>query len=176
MSSVTSSPRLRMPVLWARPSITVLGIDVPPVVGSAAIVHAEAAARISLRVPPGMKARAAQDALVAHLRKVVPRNVKLEITEDAPGDPFIADMSGPAYGAMRAAMSEAYGREATTSGQGGSIPLCTILHNTGPGAEVMLIGVEEPGALIHAPNESVDPREIEQLSLSLALFMKSFQK
>lgn len=38
--------------LWARPAVTVLGIDCPPVVGSAAAVPGTARARVSLRVPP----------------------------------------------------------------------------------------------------------------------------
>ena len=100
--------------------------------------------------------------------------MRVEIEAAAPGEPFIADMTGPAYSAMREAMKEAYGKESTVTGQGGSIPLCNILHQTLPNAEVMLVGVEEPAALIHAPNESVSPEEIERFALSLALFMRSF--
>ena len=66
---------------------------------------------------------------------------------------------------MRAAMHEAYGREPVLLGQGGSIPLCNVFADTYPGAELILMGVEEPLALIHAPNESVDPFEIERLAL-----------
>ena len=69
-------------------------------------------------------------------------------------------------------MEEAYGRELTTEGQGGSIPLCNVLAETYPDAEIMLMGVEEPKCLIHAPNESVDPSEIEHLALAEALFLE----
>ena len=58
---------------------------------------------------------------------------------------------------MAAAMQEAYGVPMTTLGQGGSIPLCNVFADTYPDAEIILMGVEEPLALIHAPNESVDP-------------------
>lgn len=37
----------------------------------------------------------------------------------------------------------------------------------------MLMGVEEPKCLIHAPNESVDPTEIENMALAVALFLAS---
>ncbi len=50
-------------MLWSRPAVTVLGIDCPPVVGSAAAVPAQARARVSLRVPPGIDAKEAQDTL-----------------------------------------------------------------------------------------------------------------
>jgi acetylornithine deacetylase/succinyl-diaminopimelate desuccinylase-like protein len=75
---------------------------------------------------------------------------------------------------MRAAMQEAYGREQTTEGQGGSIPLCNVFAETYPDAEIMLMGVEEPKCLIHAPNESVDPSEIENIALSEALFLEKY--
>ena len=81
---------------------------------------------------------------------------------------------GPAYAAMGAALGEAFGRPPTTEGQGGSIPLCNVLHATYPDAEIMMIGVEEPRCLIHAPNESVDPGELERIALSEALFLQSY--
>ncbi len=38
----------------------------------------------------------------------------------------------------------------------------------------MLFGVEEPRCLIHAPNESVDPSEIEHMALAEALFLRDY--
>lgn len=161
-------------LLWARPAVTVLGIDCPPVVGSAAAVQAEARARINLRVPPGMDALHAQDALIEHLRAVAPWHVQLEFEREAAGEPFVGSTSGPAFDAMVDALREAYGREVATEGQGGSIPLCNVFQETFPKAEIMLIGVEEPLCLIHAPNESVDPTEIEHMALAEALFLRRY--
>ena len=96
------------------------------------------------------------------------------IETEAVGSPFSADTDGPAYRAMAAAMLESYGVPMTTLGQGGSIPLCNVFADTYPGAEIILMGVEEPLALIHAPNESVDPTEIERLALSEALFLRGY--
>jgi acetylornithine deacetylase/succinyl-diaminopimelate desuccinylase-like protein len=62
----------------------------------------------------------------------------------------------------------------TTLGQGGSIPLCNVFADTYPQAEMILMGVEEPQCLIHAPNESVDPREIEAMALVEALFFQRY--
>jgi hypothetical protein len=36
------------------------------------------------------------------------------------------------------------------------------------------MGVEEPLALIHSPNESVDPTEIETMALTEALFLRRY--
>ncbi|QXU55187.1 dipeptidase [Rhodococcus sp. LW-XY12] len=159
--------------VWARPALTVLGIDAPPMVGSAAAVVPRASARLNLRVPPGIDARTAQDALVAHLEAHVPWGAHLRIDRDVLGEPFRAATDGPGYAALRAALEAAYGREVGTAGQGGSIPLCTALHRAVPRAEIALIGVEEPRCVIHAPNESVDPTEIENLAVAEALLLSS---
>ena len=161
-------------LLWARPSATVLGIDVPPVVGSASVVQAAAAARISLRLPPGMSGRECQDKLVAHLESRVPWSLQCDIERVAVGDPFVGSLEGPAFESIKAAMEEAFGHELTTEGQGGSIPLCNVLAETYPDAEIMLLGVEEPRCLIHAPNESVDPSEIEHIALAEAMFLQKY--
>ena len=71
-------------------------------------------------------------------------------------------------------MHDAYGRDVTLQGQGGSIPLCTVFQETFPDAEIMLLGVEEPQCLIHSANESVDPSEIEHVALAEVLFMQKY--
>lgn len=161
-------------MLWARPAVTVLGIDCPPVVGSAAAIQPKAKARINLRVPPGMDAAKAQDALIAQLKAAAPWNVKVTAEREASGHPFLAKTGGPAYQALDEAMTEAYGRPYTTLGQGGSIPLCNVFAETYPEAEIILMGVEEPLTLMHAPNESVAPSEIEHMALAEALFLQKY--
>ena len=161
-------------MLWARPAVTVLGIDCPPVTGSTAAVVPRAAARLNLRIPPGMAAAEAHTALVDHLRAAAPWGVHVAVDLEAIGSPFQAAVGGPAFEAMRAAMSEGYGQPMTTLGQGGSIPLCNVFAETYPDAEIILLGVEEPLALIHAPNESVDPDEIRAMAETLALFLQRY--
>lgn len=161
-------------MLWARPALTILGIDCPPVVGSAAAVVPRAAARLNLRIPPGLSPEVAEPALVAHLRAAAPWGVQVTVEVEATGAPFEAATDGPAFEAMGDAAHEAFGRPMASLGQGGSIPLCTVFEQTYPDAEIILIGVEEPLALIHAPNESVDPREIEAMALTVALFLERY--
>ncbi|PKV78087.1 dipeptidase [Nocardia fluminea] len=162
-------------MLWARPALTVLGMDVPAVVGSSAAIQPSTRARLNLRIPPGTDPQQAYDLLAKHLRAHVPWNAELDIELEALGEPFVASTQGPARSAMEQAMATAYGRDVTTEGQGGSIPLCNVFADTYPNAEIMLIGVEEPKCLIHAPNESVDPSEIEHMALAEALFLTSYR-
>ena len=66
--------------LWARPAVTVLGIDVPSVAESAPAIQASCTARVSLRVPPGSPPRRLWRKLTAHLRRRVPWGLRCEIT------------------------------------------------------------------------------------------------
>jgi acetylornithine deacetylase/succinyl-diaminopimelate desuccinylase-like protein len=129
---------------------------------------------VSLRIPNGVGGVQAQDALVEHLRRRVPWGLRCAIERVAVGDPFVGSLDGPGYESLKAALEEAYGRELTTEGQGGSIPLCNVFAETYPDAEIMLLGVEEPKCLIHAPKESVDPSEIEHIALAEALFLQRY--
>jgi acetylornithine deacetylase/succinyl-diaminopimelate desuccinylase-like protein len=161
-------------MLWARPALTILGIDCAPVVGSASSITPTAAARLNLRIPPGTTPEEAQHALVEHLRAAAPWGVNVTFETEATGAPFRAATDGPAYRAIDAAMREAFGRPMASLGQGGSIPLCNVFADTYPDAELVLIGVEEPQCLIHAPNESVDPGEIASMALTEALFLRRY--
>ncbi|MFG2338711.1 dipeptidase [Streptomyces yangpuensis] len=160
--------------LWARPAVTVLGIDCAPVVGSAAAVPASARARVSLRVPPGTDPGAALAALTAHLKAAAPWGARVSVETEGTGSPFLAATDGPAYRTLGEAMAQVYGRPMEFLGQGGSIPLCTVLAEACPDAEIVLMGVEEPRCLIHAPDESVDPSEIRNMALVEALFLLGY--
>ena len=161
-------------MVWARPAATILGIDCPPVVGSTSAIQPRARARINLRVPPGTDPRTAQDLLTEHLKAVAPWNARVDVEREADGAPFTGSLDGPAYDAMSEAMKAVYARDVIQQGQGGSIPLCNVFQDTFPDAEILLIGVEEPLCLIHAPNESVAPSEIQDMALVEALFLQNY--
>ncbi|MFF8233548.1 dipeptidase [Streptomyces caelestis] len=161
--------------IWARPAVTVIGIDCPPVVGATPSVQASARALISLRVPPGVDAAEATKLLQAHVEAHTPWGARVSTEQIGQGQAFRADTTSPAYQAMADAMAVAYpGQEMQYAGQGGSIPLCNTLAALYPRAEILLIGLSEPEAQIHAVNESVSPEELERLSVAEALFLRNY--
>ncbi|MFI5757180.1 dipeptidase [Streptomyces sp. NPDC051569] len=163
--------------IWARPAVTVLGIDCPPVVGATPSVQAGARALVSLRVPPGQDAAEATKLLTAHIEKHTPWGARVTVDQVGQGQAFRADTSSPAYTAMAEAMRIAYpGQEMQTAGMGGSIPLCNTLATLYPEAEMLLIGLSEPEARIHAVNESVSPQELERLSVAEAHFLANYAR
>jgi acetylornithine deacetylase/succinyl-diaminopimelate desuccinylase-like protein len=161
--------------IWARPAVTVIGIDCHPVAGATPSIPASARAQISLRVPPGQDAAEATELLFAHIEKHTPWNARVSMEQVGQGQAFQADVTSPAYTSMAEAMRVAYpGEEMQASGMGGSIPLCNTLAALYPDAEILLIGLSEPEAQIHAVNESVSPEELERLSVAEALFLVNY--
>ncbi|MFC8953111.1 dipeptidase [Streptomyces sp. NPDC057101] len=163
--------------IWARPAVTVVGMDCHPVAGATPSIPASARAQISLRVPPGQDAAEATKLLFAHIEKHTPWNARVSLEQVGQGQPFQADTSSPAYASMAEAMRIAYpGQEMQTAGMGGSIPLCNTLAELYPESEILLIGLSEPEAQIHAPNESVSPEELERLSVAEAHFLLGYAR
>ncbi|WIE83701.1 M20/M25/M40 family metallo-hydrolase [Curtobacterium sp. MCPF17_021] len=157
--------------VWARPALTVVGIDAPAVAGSSPSVQATAGAALNLRVPPGVDPAEAGALLVAHLERRAPAGVEVSARLTGVGDGFRA-LAGPYTSAFRDALASSYRASSVGSlGGGGSIPLCATLERAIPGVEVILAGVSEPAANVHAPDESVDPSEIEHMALAEASFL-----
>ena len=156
--------------IWSGPGITILGIDCPAVDGAAAAVQAHARAVLNVRVHPEQPAAEAQAAVIRHLEAQRPFGVPLEITAGATGDGFRARTSGPAWDAMVAAMSEAWGAGTVEIATGGAIPLVKAMSEAVPDAPVFVFGSTDSFANIHGPNERVLIGEWEKALLAETLF------
>ena len=158
--------------LWSRPSATVIGIDAPTVKDAANVLIPEATAKISMRIPPGADADREMRLLMDHLRAAAPWGVQVDVEPVKVGRPFAVDMDGPAVRAAGRALAEAYGTPAGAIGSGGSIPLVATLKAASPDADVILWGAEDMAlSRIHASNESVDPTEIERITVAETLML-----
>lgn len=158
--------------LWSQPSINAIGLDMTSVERSSNVLVPEARAKISMRIVPGSDPRRELDALVRHLQTHVPwgAQVRVERTKEAP--PFRCATDGPGYAAARRALRAAFGSEAGEAGSGGSIPLLETLQGAAPDAEFILWGPEDMArSRIHASDESVEPREIEDLIVAQAVLL-----
>jgi acetylornithine deacetylase/succinyl-diaminopimelate desuccinylase-like protein len=71
-------------MIWSRPAVTILDIDCPPVIRSAAAIAPRASARLTLRVPPGTHTGEAAEALVRRLHVVAPSGVHVKANAEAP--------------------------------------------------------------------------------------------
>jgi acetylornithine deacetylase/succinyl-diaminopimelate desuccinylase-like protein len=160
--------------IWSGAGLTVLGIDCPAVEGAPASVQAHARALVNVRIHPEQPAAEAQAAVMRHLGAQKPFGVPLEVTAGATGDGFRAASSGPAWDAMAAAMSAAWGAETVRIATGGAIPLVKAMSEGVPDAAIFVFGAIDSFANIHGPNERVLLDELEKALLAETLFFQEY--
>src|SRR3954466_3035524 len=97
--------------LWAKPAITVIGIDTTSIDKSSNTLIPRARAKISMRVAPGGDAREHLVALTRHLEHHAPWGARVTVIPGDLGQPYAIDASGPVYEAARAAFRTAWANE-----------------------------------------------------------------
>jgi acetylornithine deacetylase/succinyl-diaminopimelate desuccinylase-like protein len=157
--------------LWAKPAITVIGIDTTPIASSSNTLIPRARAKVSLRVAPGGDATVHLDALTRHLEQHVPWGAHVTVTPGDVGQPYAIDATGPVYEAARAAFREAWGSDPVDMGVGGSIPFIAAFAAAFPDAKILVTGVEDPAAQAHSVNESLHLGVLERAATAEALLL-----
>lgn len=157
--------------LWAKPAITVIGIDTTPIEKSSNTLIPRARAKISMRVAPGGDAAAHLDALTAHLQQHAPWGAHVSVTRGDIGEPYAIDATGSVYDAARAAFRQAWGVDAIDMGMGGSIPFIAEFAEAFPEAKILVTGVEDPATQAHSINESLHLGVLERAAISEALLL-----
>ena len=126
-----------------------------------------------MRIVPGSDPVAELDALVRHLETHAPWGARVTVERTKQAPPFRCPTDGTGYAAARPALEAAYGKPVAEAGSGGSIPLLKTLQQAAPNAEFVLWGPEDVAAArIHASDESVDPAEIEAMTVAQVLLLQ----
>ncbi|WP_425312066.1 dipeptidase [Mycobacterium asiaticum] len=157
--------------LWAKPAITVIGIDTTSVAAASNTLIPRARAKISIRVAPGGDAVAHLAAVEAHLKQHVPWGAQVEVIRGEIGQPYAIDASGPIYDAARAAFRQAWGVDVVDMGMGGSIPFIAEFAEAFPHAKILVTGVEDPSTQAHSINESLHLGVLERAAITEALLL-----
>lgn len=157
--------------MWAKPAITVIGIDTTSIAASSNTLIPRARAKVSMRVAPGGDAAAHLDALTKHLQQHVPWGAQVTVTPGDVGEPYAIDATGPVYDAARAAFAQAWGNEPIDMGMGGSIPFIAEFAAAYPQATILVTGVEDPGTQAHSINESLHLGVLERAATAEALLL-----
>jgi len=157
--------------LWAKPAITVIGIDTTSIASSSNTLIPRARAKVSLRVAPGGDANAHLDALTRHLQRHAPWGARVTVTPGQVGQPYAIDATGPVYDTARAAFRQAWGSDPVDMGQGGSIPFIAAFANAFPDAQILATGVEDPATQAHSVNESLHLGVLERAAIAEALLL-----
>ena len=157
--------------MWAKPAITVIGIDTTSVAAASNTLIPRARAKISMRVAPGGDAEAHLDALTAHLQQHAPWGAHVSVTRGEKGEPYAIDATGAVYDAARAAFRQAWDTDPIDMGMGGSIPFIAEFAAAFPQAKILVTGVEDPATQAHSINESLHLGVLERAAVAEALLL-----
>jgi acetylornithine deacetylase/succinyl-diaminopimelate desuccinylase-like protein len=157
--------------MWAKPAITVIGIDTTPIAKASNTLIPRASAKVSMRVAPGGDAAAHLHALRRHLERHAPWGAHVKVIPGDIGQPYAIDASGPVYEAARAAFRQAWGTDVVDMGMGGSIPFIAEFAAAFPDATILVTGVEDPGTQAHSVNESLHLGVLERAATTEALLL-----
>jgi acetylornithine deacetylase/succinyl-diaminopimelate desuccinylase-like protein len=158
--------------LWARPSVTAIGLDAPPTAGASNSLIPEAKARVSLRTAPGSDPDDSLRRLMDHIHAHAPWEVEVVVAPAQTGDAFLGKTSGPLFAAAKLAAAEAFDTEAKLVGSGGTIPLLATLQRLAPDAEFVVWGPGDEHSQVHAANESLDLGELERMIVAEGLLLE----
>jgi len=139
--------------LWTRPTCEVNGLlsgytgD-----GGKTVIPARAMAKVSCRLVAEQDPAEIDRRLRAHVERVKPEGVRVEVRLLAGGRAWLASPGNLYFEAASRAVAATFGREPVVMGDGGSIPVVGDFERI-LGAPVLLLGFGLPGENAHAPDE-----------------------
>jgi acetylornithine deacetylase/succinyl-diaminopimelate desuccinylase-like protein len=143
-----------------RPTLSVTGVDGFPDMGSAGnVLRPYTAFKLSLRLPPLVDGHAASLQLKTLLEDNAPYNARVTFHPDGRAGALGAtgwnapELSPWLQSALNAASQTHFGAPLGYIGQGGTIPLMSMLQQGFPAAQMLVCGVLGPKSNAHGPNE-----------------------
>lgn len=126
-------------------------------------------AKLSIRVPPSLKAEQARTAVKAALEKDAPYQAQIAFEGSHSDDGWNAPTLAPWLEAsLNRASNAAFGKPVAFHGEGGSIPFMAMLGAKFPGTQFVVTGVLGPHSNAHGPNEFLHIPFAKKLSACVA--------
>lgn len=148
--------------LWIRPTCDVCGVlSGYTGEGAKTVLPNHAMAKVSFRLVPDQKPERVKELFEAHLARVTPPGVTVELHELHGGRPWKASVDGPEFEAASEALEEAFGAKPVPMGGGGSIPIVVEFEEI-LRATALLVGFSLPGCNLHAPDEWLPVENFEK--------------
>jgi acetylornithine deacetylase/succinyl-diaminopimelate desuccinylase-like protein len=158
-----------------RPTLSVTGVDGFPDMSSAGnVLRPFTAFKLSLRLPPLVDGHLASIRLKALLEDNAPYNAKVTFHPDGRAGALGATgWNAPTVApwlesALNTASQAQFGAPVGYIGQGGTIPLMSLLQQGFPAAQMMVCGVLGPKSNAHGPNEFLHVPYAKRLTAAVA--------
>ena len=157
--------------VWALPTFEIHGIRGGFVgEGAKTVIPAQATAKVSLRLVPGLKFETVGRDLERAVAQVAPKWAEVKVTLLHGGDAVQVDVTAPAFEVLDEAFESVTGRKAVQVRAGGSIPIVPQLGLAGAPVILTWIGLPDDG--LHSPNEKLD---LSQLWSGIEIFGRFFE-
>ncbi|MFZ3141411.1 M20 family metallopeptidase [Polaromonas sp.] len=156
-----------------RPTLSVTGAEGFPSFRDAGnVLRPYSAFKLSLRFPPLIDAGAAVQELKKLLEDNAPYQAKVTFEGGGGANGWNAPSTAPWFeDALNDASRNFFGAPCGTIGQGGTIPLMSLLSQGFPKAQMMVCGVLGPQSNAHGPNEFLHVPYAKKLTAAVAQVM-----
>jgi len=161
-----------------KPTLSVTGADGFPALKDAGnVLRPYTTFKLSLRLPPLVEGHEAAVALKTLLEDNAPYNARVTFEPDGRVGAYGATgWNAPSLApwledALQAASRAHYGAPCGYIGQGGTIPLMSMLQKSFPAAQMMVCGVLGPKSNAHGPNEFLHVPYAKKLTAAVAQVM-----
>ncbi len=161
-----------------KPTLSVTGVDGFPALKDAGnVLRPYTAFKLSLRLPPLVDGHEAAQKLKALLEDNAPYNAKVTFNADGRvGAQGASGWNAPTLApwmehALNAASQAHFGAPCGYVGQGGTIPLMSLLQQSFPKAQMLVCGVLGPKSNAHGPNEFLHVPYGKKLTAAVAQVM-----
>jgi acetylornithine deacetylase/succinyl-diaminopimelate desuccinylase-like protein len=160
--------------LWVRPTLEVNGfLSGYTGEGPKTVLPSRAMAKISCRLVPDQHPKRIEELFQAHVRRVAPEGVQVEVRVLHGGRPWRGSIGGRLYESVGRALEQAFGKPPVYAGEGGSIPIVPEFEEV-LGAPAVLMGFGLPGANTHAPDEWMSVEMFEKGVHAAAAFLEEY--
>ena len=120
--------------------------------GAKTVIPSKAFAKISMRLVPYQTDEEITEKFTKYFEKIAPASVKVKVTPDHGGMPYVLQSNTKEFQAAKKAMEKAFGKEVLPYRSGGSIPITSLFEKI-LGAKSVLMGFGLDSDAIHSPNE-----------------------
>jgi acetylornithine deacetylase/succinyl-diaminopimelate desuccinylase-like protein len=123
--------------------------------GAKTVIPARATAKVSMRLVPDQDWKTILASLEKHVAALSTPGVEIKVVVLGSAPPVMCGVDHDAARALRAAYSEAFGKETALVRVGGSIPV-SVDFQQAIGAPLMISGIPQADDAVHSPNEHLD--------------------
>jgi acetylornithine deacetylase/succinyl-diaminopimelate desuccinylase-like protein len=121
--------------------------------GAKTVLPSKAYAKVSCRLVPHQDPDKITQIFIDYIREKAPKHIKVSVTHNHGGQPYVCPIDLPAYQAAEKAFEIAFKKKPLAIRRGGSIPIIPAFEKI-LGTKTVLMGFGLERNAIHSPNES----------------------